>query len=112
MGDTAVFWTIFTPDWMQREFETTFYSDFTIAERISGVKWIKDTYRRAFENWHHSVKYFTEFVVALNWKLRYWHDQWNDELAKLYERLWSNADIYAQETFKGEELDYFYKMTD
>ena len=113
MEEKTAFGTVFTPDWwMRREFETTFYEDFTIAERISWVKWIKWTYSRAFSNRHHSVKYFTEFVVALNWKLWYWHEQWNMELAKLYEKLWWDADLYAQETFKWEDLDYFYRMTD
>ena len=103
--------TIFTPEWMEREFETTFYSDFTIAERVGWIKGIRWTYKRAFENWKESVKYFTEFVVALNWKIWHWHWK-NDEIAKVYDELWKEADKYAVEHFKGEDLDYFYRMTD
>lgn len=102
---------VIMPEWMEMEFETTFYSDFTIAERISWIKGIKDTYKRAFENWKDSVKYFTELVVALNWKIWYRHGK-NDEVAKLYDELWKEADWYAVEHFKGDDLSYFYRQTD
>ena len=110
-GKTA-FGTIFTPEWMKRELDTTFFEDFTTAERISWVKWIKWTFSRAMTNWHHSVKYFTELVVALNWKMRGHYEKGNIELSKVYEKLWWEADLYAQEHFKWEDLDYFYRMTD
>lgn len=34
------------------------------------------------------------------------------ELAALYDRLWREADEYAMNNFKGEELDYYYRITD
>ena len=37
---------------------------------------------------------------------------WNRELAALYDRLWREADEYAMNNFKGEELDYYYRITD
>jgi hypothetical protein len=49
--------------------------------------------------------------MALNWKI--WeHYETNPKLAEVYSELWEKADIYAQETLKGEELTYFYKTTD
>lgn len=33
-------------------------------------------------------------------------------LAALYDRLWREADEYAMNNFKGEELDYYYRVTD
>ena len=31
---------------------------------------------------------------------------------QLYNSLWEKADLYAVENLKGEELDYFYEVTD
>ena len=96
---------------MSRDFETTFYEDFTTAEMISWFKGIRNTYKRAFENRKDNVKYFTELVVALNWKIFEWYKK-DDEKAKLYDKLWRQADSYATEHFKWDELKYFYQMTD
>ena len=89
---------------------TTFYKDFSIAEKF-GTQAIIDTFDRAFEDWKHDYKYLTEFVMVLNWKI--WeHYEDNEELAKLYNELWEQADNYACENLKGEELTYFYTTTD
>ena len=89
---------------------TTFYEDFSIAEKF-GVKAIKDTYRRAFDNWKNNYAYLTELVMVLNWKIWRWYEK-NDEFANLYNELWEKADAYACEHLKGEELSYFYQTTD
>jgi hypothetical protein len=39
-------------------------------------------------------------------------DESNRKLAALYDRLWREADEYAMNNFKGEELDYYYRVTD
>ena len=89
---------------------TTFFEDFTIAEYF-GVNAIKDTYNRAFNEWKNDYKYLTELVMVLNWKI--WeHYETNEPLAKLYNDLWEQADNYACNNLKGEELDYFYRTTD
>lgn len=94
----------------EREFKTTFFEDFTIADNF-WEKAIRDTYKRAFSEWKNNVKYFTEFVVALNWKIwqRYEKDK---SVAKVYNDLWIEADAYACENFKGDDLNYFYRLTD
>lgn len=89
---------------------TTFYTDFSIADRF-GEKAIKDTFDRAFEEWHKDYKYLTELVMVLNWKI-FEHYQNNEVLAKIYNDLWEQADDYAFENLKDEELDYFIKTTD
>ena len=49
--------------------------------------------------------------MVLNWKI--WeHYETNEPLAKLYNDLWEQADNYACNNLKGEELDYFYRTTD
>lgn len=35
-----------------------------------------------------------------------------DGLCELHDRLWREADEYAMNNFKGEELDYYYRITD
>lgn len=100
---------------------TTFWQDFSIAERF-GTEAIKDTYRRASEEWHECVEYFTELVMVLNWKLWYYYENSSDGdfgpgavnrlYAELYNDLWSEADRWACEHFEGDDLAYFYRTTD
>lgn len=89
---------------------TTFWDDFSIADRF-GVKGIKDTYKRAFEEWKWDYKYLTELVMVLNRKIWYWYKR-DEKLAKCYNDLWMECDEYAYNNLKGEELDYFIKTLD
>lgn len=89
---------------------TTFYTDFSIADAY-GVDAIKDTYQRAMDAWKTNYKFLTELVMALNWKI--WeHYETNERYAKVYNDLWEQADAYACDNLKGEELNYFYRTTD
>ena len=90
---------------------TTFFYDFTIADKF-GAKAIKDTYKRAFNEWKDHYEYLTEFVLVLNWKIWEHYENGNMELAEVYNALWQDADLYACENLKGDELSYFYQMTD
>lgn len=89
---------------------TTFYTDFSIADAY-GVDAIKDTYQRAMDAWKTDYKFLTELVMALNWKI--WeHYETNERYARVYNDLWEQADAYACDNLKGEELSYFYRTTD
>lgn len=89
---------------------TTFYEDFSIADRF-GIEAVKDTYRRAMKGWKHNYEYLTELVMALNWKI--WeHHESNPMLAEVYQDLWEKASTYAQDNLKGDELAYYYRTTD
>ena len=92
---------------------TTFWSDFYIAE-LFGTDAIKDTFKRAFNEWKTDYKYLTELVIVLNMKIWYYYNgaKKNDEYAKLYNELWETADSYATEHLEGNELQYFYEVTD
>ncbi len=49
-------------------FFTTFWQDFTIADKF-GKDAVLDTYRRAFEEWKGDYRYLTELVMVLNHKI-------------------------------------------
>ena len=93
------------------ELETTFWSDFCIADKF-GESGIKDTYMRAFKEWKNDYKYLTELVLVLNWKIWEHFDKGNQKLAELYNDFWQKTDEYALNTLKGEELNYFLRKTD
>lgn len=90
---------------------TTFWDDFSIAERY-GESAIKDTYKRAFNEWKTNVKYITELVMVLNHKIWYYYYENNMKLSKLYDTLWRKADGWCVDNLKGEDLNYFYRTTD
>ena len=89
---------------------TTFWEDFSIADKY-GIAGVKGTYKRAFSEWKDDYKFFTELTLVLNHKI-WQHYEGDRELAALYDRLWREADEYAMNNFKGEELDYYYRITD
>ena len=93
---------------------TTFWEDFTIAEKCGGIPAIKDTYKRAFNEWKHDYKYLTELVMVLNHKIWQWYDDGGThaEIARTYSKLWEEARDYAETHLKDEELDYYWRITD
>lgn len=90
--------------------KTTFWKDFSIADKF-GIDAIKDTYKRAFEEWKENYIYLTELVMVLNHKIWEWYGK-NEAIAQVYNDLWEKTDAYACENLKGDELDYFYLTTD
>ena len=91
------------------ECQTTFWIDFSIAEKF-GVDAVQDTYNRAFNEWKDSCVYLTELVMVLNWKMWH-HNKKNERLSILYEKLYLKTNDYAWSHLKGEEQDYFFKVT-
>lgn len=92
------------------ELQTTFYDDFSIADRF-GVYAIKDTYKRAFAEWKTDTVYITELTMVLNWKIFEWYGN-DEEYAALYDELWRKTDAWCMKHLKGPDLDYFLKTTD
>lgn len=92
------------------EMTTTFWQDFTIAD-IFGEDAIKDTFVRAFNEWKGNYVYLTELVIVLNHKIWQWYEK-KPAYGELYNELWEMADNYACENLKGEELSFFYRVTD
>ena len=48
------------------EWQTTFWMDFTIADRF-GINDVKDTFKRAYEEWKDNYVYLTELEIVMNW---------------------------------------------
>lgn len=94
------------------EFTTTFWSDFTIADAF-GLAAVQDTFDRAFAEWKDDYRYLTDLVITLNHKIwQHWEMDNESLMAKLYNKLWSEADVYALNNLSGLELDYFLEKTD
>ena len=93
------------------ERKTTFYSDLSIAEFVSGAKGVRDTYNQVVKSWLTNVEYFTEFVCCLNLKI--WeHFKKDDVLSDVYSELYFKANDLAYSTYKGKDLNYYFYMTD
>lgn len=94
---------------------TTFWEDFSIADNY-GLQAIQDTFNRAFEEWKGNYKYLTELVLVLNHKIFYHYVEYGtekqNEVASLYNKLWSKANDYALDNLEGEQAYYFYRLTD
>lgn len=93
------------------ECKTTFWDDFTIADRF-GVNAVKDTFKRAFNEWKTNVTFVTELVMVLNHKLWYHYERGNMELARVYDKAWREADQWCGENLKGEDAKYYFSTTD
>lgn len=90
---------------------TTFWQDFTIADKF-GKKAVIETYDVAFNEWKHDYKYITELSIVLNHKIwQHWESK-NEELSKTYNDLWTKLEDYVFENFSEEEIQYYYKITD
>ena len=92
------------------ELQTTFWEDFSIADRF-GKAAITDTYNRAFKEWKDNCKFLTELVLVLNHKIWQYYEN-NPDVASLYNSLWEKTDEYAMENLKGEEATYYFKVKD
>lgn len=91
--------------------QTTFWQDFSIADRF-GAYAIVDTYNRAFNEWKTNYIYLTELVMVLNHKCWAFYHLKKNDLCELYKSLYERADEYALDNLKGEELEYFIRTTD
>ena len=87
-----------------------FAMDFSIAEGF-GIPAIKDTYKRAFNEWKDNVEYFASLVLTLNHKIWYWYTR-DEEIAKVYNELWENADRFGSNHFKGDDAKYYFNFLD
>lgn len=88
---------------------TTFWQDFSIAERF-GLKAVEDTYLEAKKHYSNDYEYWTEMCLVLNHKI-WQHYETNEDLAILYDRLWREADELTCH-WSEEAQQYYFQVTD
>ena len=102
------------------ELKYTFCHDFAIADWVSGVSGVKETYQRVKKSWLSDYKAFTEVVVSLN-LLAWAHNQLmeqgiedREQFVQLYSDLYHQAtnDFYEKHGKNQEACDHFFNMTD
>ena len=96
---------------MDYEFKTTFWMDFNIAEKF-GIEAVKDTFKRAFNEWKTDYTFFYELTLVMNWKCWYHYENNNIELSKLYAKYYNQLCEYGMENLKGKEREDFIKNLD
>lgn len=105
---------------LDTEMEYTFAKDFAIADWVSGINGVKETYERVKKEWLGNYKAFTEVALSLN-LLAWAHNQLEEQgfegrnpFIKLYSELWHQAkyDYYEKYANDKEKQDYFFYMTD
>lgn len=102
---------------------STFASDYAIADAF-GAASVEDTYRRSLTSFSSDIYMLTEMALVLNWAIwRYYElaqdycskneDYENeDKLSRMYDKLWKELDGYIMKNFKGDELEFYLKVTD
>lgn len=96
---------------MDYKMKTTFMNDFDIAS-VFGESAVRDTYKRAFNEWHTDKEYLTELSMVLNWQSWKLAEKGKIPLAKVYDELWRKTDRWCLDNLKGGDLDYYIKTTD
>lgn len=91
---------------------STFYEDFSIAERF-GLDAIKDTFKRAKESWLKPEHYemATELAMALNWKCWRWNGA-KDDWSEFYANAYYEIRDWCYKNLKGDKLSYYMRTTD
>lgn len=92
------------------ELKETFWQEFTVAEPFGELA-VRDTYNRVFGELKNNVEYVTELVMVLKLKIWSLYGK-NASIARVYNELWMEADWWCVENLKGEDLSYFFNVTD
>ena len=93
------------------EMQTTFWTDFSIADAF-GVDAVQDTYDRAFAEWKDNPVYLTELAMVTNHKCWQHYAEGRGTLSKLYEELYWKTDAYALDHLKDDDLTYYWRTMD
>lgn len=96
--------------------DNTFFEDFATAS-LFGQRAIRETYDRCIESWRGDAHYMAALVLALNQLCWLFASKGRDDLGRLYESLffeaedafWFDADAGR---FSEEEVAYFFSATD
>ena len=89
---------------------TTFFADLSVAECFGEIA-IRDTYKRVINEWGSNIEYITEFVLCLNHKIWQLHEI-DEPCASVYDELWRKGVDFVESHFTGDDLSYYYRITD
>ena len=92
------------------ECQTTFWQDFSIAEKF-GKEAIIDTYKRVKKEWGKDKIYGTELSMVLNHNCWFHYEVQNMEFSQLYSELWAEYHDFILDNWKGEDLAYYLRVT-
>ena len=90
--------------------KTTYWGDFRVCGKDERA--IRDTYSRAKKFALEDKEYGTELAMVLNWLTWLYHDNGEEQTARVYDELWKDLDKTIMETWKGEDLQYYIRTTD
>ena len=93
--------------------QTTFMNDFAIAEQF-GIEAVKDTFKRAFDEWKDDIKYLAELCLVTNTLCWHFYSKGNEKLSGLYADYYHQCMDYAYTdgNFNEEDTQYFFRTTD
>ena len=84
------------------ELQTTFWEDFSIADRF-GLAAVLDTFNRAFREWKGDYKFLTELTLVLNHKIWQYYEN-RPDMAVLYNTLWVTSRPIRQRESERERV--------
>lgn len=93
---------------------STFMSDLSIGEYVSGVNGVIDTARNAMNGWKDDEKMMAEFVLCVNWKAWEHAARENTNWAKFYSILFELCRDLMYDYYEGdsEKTSYFWQYLD
>lgn len=89
--------------------KTTYWGDFRVC--AGDIAAIKDTYKRARMLAEDNAVYGAELAMVLNW-LAWGYSETHREVALVYQNLWEEWHDWCLEHYKGEDLNYYLRVTD
>lgn len=93
------------------KFKTTFWQDFTRAEKKS-IDEVKKKHKELFKGeYKYNYIFLTELALVLSLKHKE-HLTSNVRLSKLYNKLFEQTNEYAVQNLKFGELDYYFDNVD
>lgn len=86
---------------------------FTVAE-CKGTKGVKEYFKKVFEELKEKkdVERLTELVLVTNWKSWDHYDMFHTQMSEVYSQLYYRAHGWCCSHFKGQDMDYYFGMTD
>lgn len=93
-----------------RKTVSAFASDFAIADPF-GKPAVKDTFKRAFDEWKNNPVMMAEMCVTLNLAVNRYYEL-DDDWYEMYLSLFEKAYNWCLDNYKGDDFDKWYEIVD